>query len=52
MHPATKRARRYFSAEDKVAVLKRHLLDKVPVSTLCDELSIQPAHFYLWQMAI
>jgi transposase len=44
-----KRTRRYFSPEDKVRILKRHLVDKVPVSELCDQLSIQPALFYLWQ---
>ena len=37
------------SAQDKVAILRRHLLDKVPVSDLCDEHQIQPAQFYQWQ---
>lgn len=41
--------RRYFSPEQKVAVLRRHLLEKVPVSDLCDELQIAPSLFYLWQ---
>src|SRR5207237_2160893 len=26
-----------------------HLLDKVPVSDLCDELGLQPTVFYRWQ---
>jgi len=43
--------RRHFSAEEKVATLRRHLLDKVPVSDLCDELGLQPNQFYLWQKA-
>jgi len=43
--------RRHFSPEEKVAVLRRHLLDKVPVSDLCDELGLQPNQFYLWQKA-
>ena len=29
--------RRQFADHEKVAILKRHLLDKVPVSNLCDE---------------
>jgi transposase-like protein len=32
-----------------VAVLKRHLVDKVPVSDLCDELGLNPNVFYNWQ---
>jgi hypothetical protein len=28
---------------------RRHLLDKVPVSDLCDELGLQPTVFYRWQ---
>lgn len=35
--------------EDRVAILKRHLLEKVPVSELCDEFGIQPTQFYQWQ---
>ena len=41
--------RRHFTGPDKAAALKRHLLEKVPVSTLCDELGIQPTIFYRWQ---
>jgi transposase-like protein len=35
--------------EDRVAILKRHLVEKVPVSDLCDEFDIQPTQFYQWQ---
>jgi len=41
--------RRNISAQDKVAILRRHLVDKTPVSDLCDEHQIQPAQFYQWQ---
>ena len=40
--------RRHFPDPDKVAILKRHLIDKVPVSDLCDELDIYPNQFYDW----
>jgi transposase-like protein len=40
--------RRHFSDQDKVAILKRHLIDKVPVSDLCDELKLYPNQFYDW----
>jgi transposase len=32
-----------------VAILKRHLVEKVPVSDLCDELGLNPTVFYGWQ---
>ena len=41
--------RRHLSVPDKVAVLKRHLLEGIPVSKLCDELGIKPTVFYSWQ---
>jgi len=42
------RPRRHFAGTEKVAILKRHLLDKVPISDLCDELHIYPNQFYAW----
>ena len=42
------RQRRHFGDSEKVAILKRHLVDKVPVSDLCDELDIYPNQFYDW----
>ncbi len=45
----SKRARRHFTVEQKVALLRRHLVDKVAVSELCDEVKIQPSMFYDWQ---
>jgi transposase len=43
------KARRHFSDTEKVAILKRHLLEKTPVSNLCDELDLTPTLFYRWQ---
>ena len=43
-----KQPRRHFSEPEKVAILKRHLIDKVSVSDLCDELHIYPNQFYDW----
>ena len=40
--------RRHFEGADKVAILKRHLIDKVPISDLSDELKIQPTQIYDW----
>src|SRR5262249_3444316 len=41
--------RRHFSPQEKVAILKRHLLEKTPVSDLCEEVGIAPNLFYRWQ---
>jgi transposase len=43
------RTRKNYTPEEKVAILKRHLLDKVPVSDLCDETGLNPNVFYTWQ---
>ena len=40
--------RRHFAGTEKVAILKRHLLDKVPISDLCDELGLYPNQVYAW----
>ena len=44
-----RRERRHFSAAQKAAIVKRHLVDKVPVSDLCDEHQILPTQFHQWQ---
>lgn len=44
-----KKQRKRYTAEEKVAVLKRHLLEQVPVSDLCEETGIHPTVFYRWQ---
>lgn len=42
-------SRRHFNAEEKVAILRRHLLEQVAVSKLCEEHGIAPSVFYHWQ---
>ena len=44
-----KKQRKRYTPEEKVAILRRHLLDKEPISKLCDELGLQPTVFYRWQ---
>jgi transposase-like protein len=44
----SKDKRRQFTPEKKAEILRRHLVDKVPVSDLCDEYEIQPSLFYNW----
>jgi len=44
-----KQQRKRHTAEEKVAILRRHFLEKVPVSDLCEEAGIHPTVFYRWQ---
>ena len=45
-----KKERRHHSAEQKVTILRRHLLEKVPISELCEEFGLlQPTVFYRCQ---
>ena len=41
--------RKRLTAEEKAVVLRRHLVDKVAVSELCEDYGIQPTVFYRWQ---
>jgi transposase-like protein len=44
-----KKKRKKYTPEEKVIILKRHLVDKVLVSDLCDEYNLHPTVFYRWQ---
>lgn len=44
-----KRQRRTFTAEQKVALLRLHLLEKKPVSDICEEHNLSVNLFYSWQ---
>src|SRR5437667_7819342 len=41
--------RRHLTPQEKIAALKRHLLEAIPVSSICDQLGIAPTLFYRWQ---
>jgi transposase len=41
--------RRRFGTDQKATVLKRYLVDRVPMSDLCDEYGIKPTQIYAWQ---
>jgi transposase len=43
------RPRRHFRPEQKVALLREHLVDKVPVPDLCQRIGIAVSLFHLWQ---
>jgi transposase-like protein len=41
--------RRFFSPEQKVAILREHLIEGKAVSDLCDKRHVHPTVFYQWQ---
>jgi transposase-like protein len=41
--------RKILTPDQKIAILREHLLEKVPVSSLCDKHGISPVIFYNWQ---
>ena len=43
------RQRRHFTPEQKVALLRLHLLEKKPISDICQEHNLSVTLFYLWQ---
>ncbi len=44
-----KNKRKRFTAEEKVRLLRLHLLEKQPISDLCDQHGLNPNVFYRWQ---
>ena len=46
---SNKRERRHFTAQQKAAIVKAHLVDGAAISDLCDKHRIHPTQFYLWQ---
>jgi transposase-like protein len=44
-----RKRRKHYTPTEKVAILRRHLVEKVPVSDLCDQYQLQPTVFYAWQ---
>lgn len=44
-----RKQRRTFTGAEKVALLRQHLLDSVPVSQVCEAAGVKPTQFYQWQ---
>ncbi len=41
--------RRRFESAEKVKIIRGHLVDKRPLSEVCDQYGIAPTQFYQWQ---
>ena len=48
-HSSSKKARRNFTPEQKIAILREHFIDKIAISELCEKHNMQPTLFYRWQ---
>ena len=44
--------RKKHTAQEKTTILRDHLINKVPVSDLCDQHGIHPTQFYRWQKSM
>ncbi len=45
----SRKPRKHYSAEEKVAILREHLLEGKAVSEVCQQHELQPTVFYGWQ---
>lgn len=41
--------RRQFSPEQKISILREHLVEKISVPDVCDKHGLKPSVFYGWQ---
>ena len=44
-----KKQRKHYTPEEKAAILRRHLVEGLPISDLCDELGLQPTGIGNWR---
>jgi len=44
-----RKQRKNYTPEEKVSILRKHLVEGTPVSELCDKYQLQPTVFYRWQ---
>ena len=44
-----KRERRHWSVDEKIKLLRRHLIEDIPISKICEVASLAPSLFHRWQ---
>jgi transposase-like protein len=47
-----RKERKNYTAQEKVSILRKHLVEHVPVSEVCEQNHIQPTQFYRWQQEL
>jgi transposase-like protein len=45
----SRKVRHNYTPDEKIAILRKHLLEKVSVADLCEAHQLQPLLFYAWQ---
>ncbi len=48
----SRKPRKQYSAQEKVAILREHLLEGKPISEVCQRHQLQPTVFYGWQKTL
>jgi transposase-like protein len=43
-----KKERHNYTPQEKVSILRRHLIEKQPISEICRKLNLQPTVFHRW----
>jgi transposase-like protein len=43
-----KKERHNYTPQEKVTILRKHLIEKVPVSEICEKHDLQPTVFHRW----
>ncbi|MGH9554566.1 MAG: transposase [Terriglobales bacterium] len=44
-----RKQRKSYSGAEKMAILREHLIERVPISEVCEKHGLQPTAFYAWQ---
>lgn len=44
-----RRERKNWTGAEKMAILREHLIEHVPISAVCEKHNLQPTVFYAWQ---
>ena len=45
----SQQTRKHLQGNEKIKLLKKHFIDKQPISEVCEAAKIPPGSFYLWQ---
>jgi transposase-like protein len=45
----SEKIRRQFTPAEKIRILRKHLIEKVAISEICEQYRLQPKLFYTWQ---
>lgn len=47
-----KKKRKQYKATEKVAIIRKHLVEGIALSEVCEEYGLQPSVFYRWQKTL